>query len=42
VGSLNRGKVSHKVNREVVLMVDPPAVYERFLAIFLHDWASTL
>jgi phosphatidylserine/phosphatidylglycerophosphate/cardiolipin synthase-like enzyme len=40
VGSLNGGEVSYKVNREVVLMVDHPAIYERLLAVFLHDWAS--
>ncbi len=39
VGSLNGGEISHKVNREVVLMVDHPLVYERLLAVFLHDWA---
>ncbi|MCC6454490.1 MAG: lamin tail domain-containing protein [Caldilineaceae bacterium] len=39
VGSLNGGEISHKVNREVVLMVDHPAVYARLLEIFLHDWA---
>jgi cardiolipin synthase A/B len=40
VGSLNGGEVSHKLNREVVLMVDHPLVYERLLEVFLHDWAS--
>ncbi|MCC6457217.1 MAG: hypothetical protein IT328_19840 [Caldilineaceae bacterium] len=39
VGSLNGGEVSHKVNREVVLMVDHPAVYARLPEVFLHDWA---
>jgi phosphatidylserine/phosphatidylglycerophosphate/cardiolipin synthase-like enzyme len=39
VGSLNGGEVSHKVNREVVLLVDHPAVYERLLEVFWHDWA---
>ena len=38
VGSLNGGEVSHKINREVVLLVDAPAVYERLLEVFLHDW----
>lgn len=39
VGSLNGGEISYKVNREVVLMVDHPAVYARLLEVFLHDWA---
>ncbi|MCC6453315.1 MAG: hypothetical protein IT328_00080 [Caldilineaceae bacterium] len=39
VGSLNGGEISYKVNREVVLMVDDPVVYERLLAVFRHDWA---
>ena len=39
VGSLNGGEISHKVNREVVLLVDHPLVYERLLGVFLHDWA---
>ncbi len=39
VGSLNGGEISHKVNREVVLMVDHPLVYDRLSAAFLHGWA---
>lgn len=39
LGSLNGGEVSHKLNREVVLMVDDPLVYERLLEVFQHDWA---
>jgi phosphatidylserine/phosphatidylglycerophosphate/cardiolipin synthase-like enzyme len=39
VGSLNGGEVSHKINREVLLLVDHPAVYARLLEVFLHDWA---
>ena len=39
IGSLNGGEISHKVNREVVLMVDHPLVYERLVEVFLHDWA---
>ena len=39
VGSLNGGEVSHKLNREVVLLVDHPAVYDRLSEVFLHDWA---
>jgi cardiolipin synthase A/B len=38
VGSLNGGEISHKVNREVVLIVDHPLVYEHLLQVFLHDW----
>lgn len=39
VGSLNGGEISHKVNREVVLMVDAPQVYARLLEVFRWDWA---
>lgn len=39
VGSLNGGEISHKVNREVMLMVDHPAIYDRLLEVFQHDWA---
>jgi cardiolipin synthase A/B len=39
VGSLNGGEVSFKLNRELVLLMDTPAVYNRLLAVFLHDWA---
>ena len=39
VGSLNGGEISHKVNREVVLLVDQPVVYARLRAVFQHDWA---
>jgi phosphatidylserine/phosphatidylglycerophosphate/cardiolipin synthase-like enzyme len=38
VGSLNGGEVSHKINREVVLLVDHPAVYARLLEVFWWDW----
>ncbi len=41
VGSLNGGEISHKVNREVVLMVDDPVIYERLLEVFLNDWGMT-
>jgi cardiolipin synthase A/B len=36
---LNGGEISHKLNREVVLLVDRPLVYDRLLVVFLHDWA---
>jgi phosphatidylserine/phosphatidylglycerophosphate/cardiolipin synthase-like enzyme len=38
IGSLNGGEVSYKLNREVVLMVDHPAIYSRLYAVFDHDW----
>jgi cardiolipin synthase A/B len=38
VGSLNGGEVSHKINREVVLLVDAPAVYDRLSKVFWWDW----
>lgn len=38
VGSLNGGEVSYKLNREVVLMVDYPAIFARLYAVFDHDW----
>lgn len=41
LGSLNGGEVSHKVNRELVLMVDQPVVYTHLLEVFLHDWAQS-
>ena len=40
MGSLNGGEVSHKVNREVVLLVDHPLVYDRLAEVFLYDWTS--
>jgi phosphatidylserine/phosphatidylglycerophosphate/cardiolipin synthase-like enzyme len=39
VGSLNGGEVSFKLNREVVLLLDSPAIYARLVEVFLHDWA---
>lgn len=39
IGSLNGSEISHKINREVVLMVDHPQVYERLLEVFTHDWS---
>jgi phosphatidylserine/phosphatidylglycerophosphate/cardiolipin synthase-like enzyme len=39
VGSLNGGEISAKLNREVVLMVEQPVIYEHLRAVFLHDWA---
>ena len=42
LGSLNGGEVSHKVNREVVMMVDHPAVYDRLAEVFAWDWAQAV
>lgn len=39
IGSLNGSEASHKINREVVLIVDEPDVYARLLSVFEHDWA---
>jgi cardiolipin synthase A/B len=41
VGSLNGGKISHKVNREVLLLTDAPTVYARLAEIFHWDWAQS-
>lgn len=38
VGSLNGGEISDKVNREVVLVVDQPAIYARLAEVFAWDW----
>ena len=39
VGSLNGGEVSHKLNREVVLMTDMPGVHARLAEVFAYDWS---
>ena len=39
VGSLNGSESSHKINREVVLLVDQPEIYARLADVFEHDWA---
>ena len=39
VGSLNGGETSHKLNREVVLMVENGEIYARLYSVFAHDWA---
>jgi cardiolipin synthase A/B len=41
VGSLNGGEVSHKLNREVVVMVDHPATYGRLAEVFGWDWEQS-
>lgn len=38
VGSLNGGETSYKLNREVVLMVEQRALYERLYSVVEHDW----
>lgn len=38
VGSLNGGEVSHKLNREVVLLVESPAAYAYLESLFEQDW----
>jgi phosphatidylserine/phosphatidylglycerophosphate/cardiolipin synthase-like enzyme len=38
VGSLNGGETSHKLNREVVLLVEQRAIYDRLYSVFEHDW----
>jgi phosphatidylserine/phosphatidylglycerophosphate/cardiolipin synthase-like enzyme len=41
VGSLNGSEVSHKLNREVLLLVDHPPIHARLRAVFDHDWARS-
>jgi len=38
VGSLNGGEVSHKLNRELLLLTDAPAIHARLAEMFGHDW----
>ncbi|MEX1018255.1 MAG: phospholipase D-like domain-containing protein, partial [Litorilinea sp.] len=38
VGSLNGSEVSHKLNREVVLLTDVPGVFARLAEVFWWDW----
>jgi phosphatidylserine/phosphatidylglycerophosphate/cardiolipin synthase-like enzyme len=40
VGSLNGSEVSHKLNREIVLLTDQPAVHARLADLFRHDWET--
>jgi cardiolipin synthase len=39
VGSLNGSEVSHKLNREVVVLTDAPPIYKRLTEVFEWDWA---
>ncbi len=40
VGSLNGSEVSHKLNREVVVLTDMPGVYARLQSVFDWDWVQ--
>lgn len=41
VGSLNGGEISHKINREVVMLTDTPEVHARLVEVFAWDWAQS-
>ncbi|HXF64795.1 MAG TPA: phospholipase D-like domain-containing protein [Caldilineaceae bacterium] len=41
LGSLNGGEISHKLNREVMVLTDQPAIYERLAEVFQWDWARS-
>ena len=41
VGSLNGSEVSHKLNREVLMLTDAAPVYEALRDVFLWDWAQS-
>jgi cardiolipin synthase A/B len=38
IGSLNGGEVSHKLNREVMLLAGMPGVFARLSEVFWWDW----
>ncbi len=38
VGSLNGSEVSHKLNREIVLLTDMTPIHTRLTELFDHDW----
>ena len=40
VGSLNGGEVSHKINREVSLLINAPPLYDRLVELFDSDWTN--
>lgn len=40
VGSLNGGEISHKLNREVVVITDMAGIYGRLAEVFAWDWAQ--
>lgn len=39
VGSLNGSEISHKLNREVVVLTDASPIHERLVEVFEWDWA---
>lgn len=41
IGSLNGGEVSHKLNREVVVVTDLAAIHTRASEVFFWDWAHS-
>ena len=41
VGSVNGGEVSHKINREVSLLVNAPPLYDRMVEVFQFDWIAS-
>ena len=41
VGSVNGGEVSHKINREVSLLVNAPLLYDRMAEVFQTDWTAS-
>jgi cardiolipin synthase A/B len=41
IGSLNGGEVSHKLNREVMVLMDVTEVYTRLAEVFAWDWVRT-
>ncbi len=38
VGSLNGSEVSYKLNRELLLLTDAPAIHQRLAEVFQWDW----
>ena len=41
IGSLNGGEVSHKLNREVMVIMNIVEVYTRLATVFAWDWEQT-
>lgn len=41
VGSLNGGEISHKLNREVVVITDIAGIYARLAEVFAWDWTQS-
>ncbi|RLT37330.1 MAG: hypothetical protein DWI57_13810 [Chloroflexi bacterium] len=42
VGSVNGGEISHKINREVSLLVNAPLLYDRLSELFESDWMQSV